>query len=146
MPLAQKDLDYLTMMHNENASYVRQHETPRATATGLFIALIAGILAFAGAVPKLSHYSCVFVCAVSVLGIIVNYKLNERTELHYSRLRGFRDALENEIDPAIRGIRATQTMHHRNQYPVTYDYIKLHILWLVVYAMTFGIGIVGSLM
>ena len=46
MPTAE-ERDYLKMMYEENAEHARQHENMRGTATGSFIALIAGVMAFA---------------------------------------------------------------------------------------------------
>ena len=143
MPLAPQDREYLRMMYEENAEHARQHETLRAAATGLFIALIAGIMAFYSAQDRGPAWILgALVCAISVLGGLINYKHYERYELHLQRLRGYRRELESDLDVRLSQIGEKERLTHNNKYPYTHRFIKLHILWLVVYIATFIIGVV----
>src|SRR5580692_6505911 len=95
-PQTDKDREYLKMMYEEQAEHARLHEELRGTATGLFIALIAGLLAFGvteGAQTQRESVVGVMILVVSVVGSLVTYKHYERYNMHLSRLRGFRYSL-----------------------------------------------------
>lgn len=90
--LAPEDREYLTMMYQEHAEHARQHETLRAAVTGLMMALIAGLLAFA--VEQLNVWLAgLGVCAASLLGMLLNHLHQARFEQHNDTLTKFRLAL-----------------------------------------------------
>ena len=133
--------DYLRMMYEENSEHARQHEDMRGTATGLFIALIAGVMAFAaGDNEHRIVVSGIVVCAVSVLGGLISYKHYERYELHLRRARSYRTALEVGIAPAYPLLKSEADRQHEGRYPITHRRLKLHVLWILVYFVTFMIG------
>src|SRR5271169_1013186 len=79
------DREYLNMMFEERAKHARQHETMRAMATGLFMALIAGLLAFAvgdGNTKIRVWAGGLLVCMVSIVGAAINQKHTERYRYH----------------------------------------------------------------
>ena len=131
------------MMYEENAEHARQHENMRGTATGLFIALIAGVMAFAaGENEHRIVVSGFIVCAVSVLGGLINYKHYERYNLHLRRSRKYRKALEQSIPISCSVLKVNADQEHNKRYPTTERWLKLHVLWLAVYVATFLIGCV----
>lgn len=133
--------DYLRMMYEENSEHARQHEDMRGTATGLFVALIAGVMAFAaGDNEHRIVVSGIVVCAVSVLGGLISYKHYERYELHLRRARDYRTALELGLDPTYPMLKNEADRKHEERYPTTHRWLKLHVLWLFVYLATFMIG------
>src|SRR5262245_9199969 len=85
-PANQQDREYLSMRYEEHAEHARQHETLRAAVTGLVMALIAGLLAFAVETPGESSgkqwVAGLLICVVSVIGVLLNLKHYERYRLH----------------------------------------------------------------
>jgi hypothetical protein len=139
--LTREDRDYLTMMYAEHAEEARQHETLRATATGLFVALIAGLLAFAVGDPERMRVAGVLICVVSFLGGILNHKHYERNRLHVHVLCGVRNTLEKGLTSGVSEISEWYRADHEIKNPTTSRRIKLHILWLIVYIITFIFGV-----
>jgi hypothetical protein len=139
-----EDREYLALMFQEHAEHARQHEVLRAAATGFFMALIAGLLAFA--VGETSNHGRVWVagilvCAVSVLGALLNYKHYERYRRHTTIRRGYRASLEAGITPALKTIQANCRAAHKIRFPFTSENMRLHSLWVVVYAVAFFVGV-----
>jgi len=128
------------MMYEEHAEHARQHEVLRAAVTGLMMALIAGLLAFA-VDPGKQLMAGGLMCAVSLLGALLNHKHYERYELHKGILRGYRAALEAGVSPALAAINSTCRKKHEAQYPFTHK-VRLRTLWAVIYCATFLIGLV----
>src|SRR4051812_46516433 len=97
-PITPDDHAFLIAMYEEHAEHARQHETLRAAAAGLFVALIAGLLAFgvSGDKPPMLS-SGLLVCVVSLLGALINHKHYERYTLHRDLLLGFRMSLEKKL-------------------------------------------------
>jgi hypothetical protein len=132
-------------MYEEHAEHARQHETLRAAATAFFIALIAGLLA----ATALEHNALkdalvgVSVCLLSILGGLLNAKHYERYILHRDVLRGFRRSLELDLSPGLDEINRDYRNYHEGNHQII-AWIRLNILWLVVYVITFimGLGIV----
>jgi hypothetical protein len=73
-------------MYEEESEHARKHEEFRGTATNLFVALIAGLLAFAVGEHNSAlrqWTSGILICGASVLGAIVSYKHYERYKFHH---------------------------------------------------------------
>jgi hypothetical protein len=145
-PLSLEDREYLIMMCEDNAVYRRQHETLRSMADGFFVALIAGLLAFAASTKMDLGLWGGAVCITSALGALVSYKHYERTEFHLLRMRGFREALESDVSEQYKKIRNESVEEHKKKLPHFFGYniywLRLHLLSLLVYLVTFVIGIV----
>jgi hypothetical protein len=141
-PQTGEDRDYLIMMYEEHAEHARQHETLRAAVTGFFIALIAALLA----VPDSQHHPQreiigATICALSLLGMLLNAKHYERYQLHRSVLRGFRKSIEIGLSDGLSEINGDWRDYHREQHK-TLDNLRLHHLWGLVYIATFIVGAV----
>jgi hypothetical protein len=79
---------------------------------------------------------------VCSIGALVSYKHYERYELHRNRLLGFRSALELGLTKGLAEIGPNCRKEHKAHYRFTYKWLKLHVLWLVVYGVTLLIGAV----
>ena len=137
-----EDREYLRMMYEENAEQARKHQEFRGTATALFMALIAGLLAFAvggGGNQKQTWVAGLAICGSSIVGALVAHKHYERYEFHLRQLRGFRSALERGIMKGLDQISSECSEAHNAQHPIFHRF-RLHVLWLVVYGVTFLIG------
>jgi hypothetical protein len=138
-----EDREYLRMMYEENAEQARKHQEFRGTATALFMALIAGLLAFAvggGGDHKPIWVAGLAICGSSIVGALVAHKHYERYEFHLRRLTGFRSAIERGITKGLDQINSDCSKSHNAQHPI-FRRLRLHVLWLVVYGITFLIGI-----
>jgi hypothetical protein len=138
-----EDREYLRMMYEENAEQARKHQEFRGTATALFMALIAGLLAFAvGGGGDYRHVwvAGLAICGSSIVGALVAHKHYERYEFHLRQLRGFRSAFEHGITKGLDQINSDCSIAHNAQHPVFHRF-RLHVLWLVVYGVTFLIGL-----
>jgi hypothetical protein len=142
-PRTSEERDYLTMMYEEHAEHMRQHETLRAAVTGFFIALIAGLLAAPGSErhPQREIIGGA-ICVLSFLGLLLNEKHYERYLMHRSIVRGFRKSLEKGLSPRLRLINRNCRDYHENKHPILAKEIGLHELWRVVYMATLIVGIV----
>src|SRR5947208_3280588 len=92
-----QEREYLRMRYDEDAEHARQHETLRAAATSLFMALIAGLLAFA-VEQKTEDTGKQFaagllICCASVIGLLFNRVHEARRDLHNQKLKDARHAL-----------------------------------------------------
>lgn len=144
-PKTSEDREYLRMLYEENAEHARKHEELRGAATAIFMALIAGLLAFAVGEGTTANRELVSGCLIfgsSLVGALVSYKHYERYELHLNRLRGFRSALELGLTKGLAEIGPICRKEHKAHYRFTYKWLKLHVLWLVVYGVTLLIGAV----
>jgi hypothetical protein len=138
------DREYLRMMYEEHAEEARQHETLRATATSLLVALIAGILAFAAtdaaADPLKVWVSGSAICLLSLLGALLNQKHYERNRLHTDIMRGLRASLEQGLSLGIAAIPSAYRNWHDSQWRLARS-VRLNKLWNITYAMTAAIGV-----
>jgi hypothetical protein len=125
-----EEREYLRMRYEEDAEHARLHETLRAAVTGLMIALIAGLLAFA-VEHKAQWAAGVLVCGTSLIGLLFNHAHNNRYERHLRKLKAFRHKLEVEVSDDIKNV-----PNDAKSWP------SLHGLWLVIYVFTFLIGVV----
>jgi len=143
-PKSDVDREYLRMMYGEQAEHARLHEELRGTATSLFVALIAGLLAWAVGETGDGHQRALIagplILATSGIGAVVSLKHYERYQMHLSRLRGFRKSLEKEVTDELVSINSDWTERHNRNNPIT-SWISLHILWNVIYGVTFLIGL-----
>jgi hypothetical protein len=130
-------------MFQEHAEHARQHEVLRAMAAGFLIALIAGLFAYVGAESAGGHKARVagaLVCAISILGWLLNYKHYERYRRNTTIRRGYPVSLEAKITPGIRTIHAQCRAYHKARFPFTSEHLPLHRLWAGVYVVTFIAG------
>jgi hypothetical protein len=71
-----EERDYLRMRYEEDAEHARLHETVRAGATGLVMALVAGLLAFAveqkDEMSGKQWVAGLLICGASLLGAVFN--------------------------------------------------------------------------
>ena len=140
--ITSEDRDYVRMMYEEHGEQARQHETLHAILTSLLVALIAGIFIFAankGTDSPEMWVSGASICFLSMLGTILNQKHYERNRLHADVMLGLRISLEKNLSSGISSIPADfQRWHNRNW--SIWSKVSLHVLWNVVYAVTFMIG------
>lgn len=143
-PATAEEREYLRMMYEEHAEQARQHETLRATATSLLMALIAGILAFAATDakddPLKVWVSGSAICLLSLLGALLNQKHYERNRLHTDVLKGLRTSLERGLSPGIAAIPGAYRAWHDARWRFARN-ISLNKLWNVAYALTSAIGV-----
>jgi hypothetical protein len=145
-PEKAEDREYLKMMYEEQAEHARLHEELRGAATSLFMALIAGLLAFAvteGAEPRREWVAGATIIVVSLVGFSITYKHYERYKMHLSRLRGFRSSLELSITLSLRSINPEWTTYHEEQHRFSHKWPTLHAQWLFIYFVT---GVVGCIL
>ena len=140
VPQTSEDRDYLVMMYEEHAEHARQHEILRAAVAGFFVALIAGLLAAPGSEhhPQRELIGAT-ICALSLLGMLLNAKHYERYLLHNSVLTGFRKSIEQGLTDGLSKINKNWRDQHRKHHKFLDD-ISLHRLWLLVYIATFIVG------
>ena len=136
-PVTAEDRTYLLAMYQEHAQHAREHEQLRASATALFVALIAGLLAYSQTQRAGEVEAGILICAVSALGALLNVKHHERFELHRGILGALRKSLEKGVTDGIAHINRDYRRWHETQRPFVSKRIRLHVLWLVVYALTF---------
>jgi hypothetical protein len=139
-PKTDLDRQYLRMMYGEQAEHARLHEELRGSATGLFVALIAGLLAYAATEVSQAWAAGLLIVATSSIGALVNLKHYERYEMHLWRLRGFRKSLEKEISPDLTAINDLWTKYHNQKNPKL-GRLRLRTLWNVIYGITGLIGV-----
>jgi len=141
MSLPTDDREFAKMMYEEHAEHARLHEELRAAATSLVIALISGSLAALFFFENQRHGVAggLVICGLSVLGIVLNVKHYERYVLHRDILRDFREKLQQGLSPTIQTLAEERRKTHEGAWPVI-SATRLHLLWLVVYVFTLGIG------
>jgi hypothetical protein len=141
-PVTAEDRVFLQMMFEEEAEHARLHEELRGAATSLYVALIAGLLAFG--LDKRGKDAWLvggLIFFASILGILVNFKHYERYKRHVARLRGFRRSLEFGLSESVTKIRLDMDRFHDSRYPISSRYIKVHVLWNIVYSVAIVLSI-----
>jgi hypothetical protein len=136
------DRTFLIAMYEEHAEHARQHENLRATVATIFVALIAGIFTYGAAGANRVPMSGALICAISILGCLLNVKHYERYSMHREVLRGYREALELGLNNSALGrINSEFREWHEIQWPFLSKWVRLHYLWASVYFVTFIIGL-----
>jgi len=132
------------MMYEEHAEHARQHEVLRATATGFFVALIAGLLAATiGESNDFKKKLIVggIICSLSILGAILNAKHYEGYQFHNGILKDFRKSLEGGVTRALTKINpSARALHEERHWFLTK--MRLNVLYNCVHAITFLVGAV----
>lgn len=136
------DREYAQMMFSEHAEHARQHVTVRAMAAGFFMALIAGLLAFA--VGEAGDHTRVviaggLVCLMSGLGMAINRKYSERYRHHARRRNAYCDMISANANPAINVYINYCRDIQRQAYPIFWR-IELPWLWFFIYCSTLLMG------
>ncbi|HEX2552887.1 MAG TPA: hypothetical protein VHL98_04245 [Microvirga sp.] len=140
-PQDEKDRSFLIAMYQEHAEHARQHETLHATVATIFVSLIAGIFAYAGANQTQIPLSGFLICGISVLGLLLNIKHHERDVMHRTILGGFRAALQKGLTSGMADINSNFRKYHKESWPKI-SAMRLHHLWILVYVATFMIGLI----
>lgn len=143
-PITEIDREYLKMMYEEQAEHARLHEELRGTATGFFMALIAGLLAWAvgdGNIEARCRIVGPLIVTSSLIGAVLNAKHYERFQMHLSRLKGFRKSLEKVVWHELTTINDNWEKFHDQKNP-NLSKISLHSLWNIIYVVTIIVGVI----
>ena len=97
------------------------------------MSLIAGLLASTIVFDKYHGATGLMICAISVLGVLLNVTHHDRFKFHSAALDAFREELEKELGPELVTIGGKVRGAHKKR-------LRLHKLWSAVYAITFSIG------
>ena len=136
--------DLYMKLFQEYASEARHHEQQRATVTGFFSALAAGILTVVGmdrALTASDIPASLFLVAIGVFGCVFSAKQYERFFVNMERARRFREALEDSLEGSnIRGIKRGADRDAAERFPRLHK-SRLGLLWVVLHALIALFGV-----
>jgi Na+/melibiose symporter-like transporter len=141
MALSQHEREYAQMMYEEHAEHARLHEELRTNATGIFVALISGLLAATIFGPTSSFAVGIMICIISILGCLLTWMHYRRSDLHLTLLKEFRDQLAAGLPVA--GAVEGKRKEYEKRHPMSQ--MSLHGLFVAVFVVTLLIGIAISL-
>jgi hypothetical protein len=130
--------DYAKMMYEEHAEHARLHEELRTNATGIFFALVSGLLAVTALGDGAQPLVGIMICLASIVGCLITWTHYRRFDLHRELLKAFRDKLAKDlpIAKAAAGLRED----YEKRFPAAR--LPLHALFVVAFLLTLLIGIV----
>lgn len=138
--------DLYLKLFQEYASEARHHEQQRATVTGFFSALAAGILTVVGLDKALCVSDipvAVFLIAIGAFGCVFSAKQYERFFVCMERARQYRLALEETVpDSKILELKRNADKKAAARFPRLHDW-RLGVLWVALHAL---IALLGSLL
>lgn len=136
--------DLWLKLFQEYAAEARHHEQQRATVTGFFSALAAGVLTLVGFDKSLSLSdlpAALFLISIGVFGCIFSAKQYERYYVCMERARQYRGALEETV-PGSRVLELKRTADKlaANRFPRLHRW-RLGLFWVALHALIAVFGI-----
>lgn len=136
--------DLYLKLFQEYTSEARHHEQQRATVTGFFSALAAGILTVVGIDKVLSVAdipAALFLIVIGVFGCIFSAKQYERFYVCMERARQYRLALQEAVlGSNIIELKRTADRKALEQFPHLHVW-RLGVFWVALHALIAALGI-----
>ncbi len=136
--------DLYLKLFQEYASEARHHEQQRATVTGFFSALAAGILTVVGIDKVLSVAdipAALFLIVIGVFGCVFSAKQYERFFVCMERARQYRLALQEAVpDSNIIELKRTADRKALERFPRLHVW-RLGIFWVALHALIASFGV-----
>lgn len=141
--------DLWLKLFQEYASEARHHEQQRATVTGFFSALAAGVLTLVGFDKSLNLSdlpAALFLTAIGVFGCIFSAKQYERFYVCMERARQYRGALEEAV-PGSRVLELKRIADKRaaDRFPRLHHW-RLGVFWVALHAVIATFGVLLAIM
>lgn len=136
--------DLWLKLFQEYASEARHHEQQRATVTGFFSALAAGVLTVMGIDKALSVAgipAALFLVVIGVFGCIFNAKQYERFFVCMERARQYRLALQEAVPGSdILELKRAADKKAAERFPRLHAW-RLGLFWVALHALIASFGI-----
>lgn len=141
--------DLWLKLFQEYAAEARHHEQQRATVTGFFSALAAGVLTLVGFDTSLDLSdlpAALFLVAIGVFGCIFSAKQYERVYVCMERARQYRGALEGAVPGSrILELKRTADKLAAERFPRLHRW-RLGLFWVTLHALIAGFGVLLAVM
>ncbi|HVK54086.1 MAG TPA: hypothetical protein VM532_03560 [Burkholderiales bacterium] len=136
--------DLYLKLFQEYASEARHHEQQRATVTGFFSALAAGVLTIVGIDKALSVAdipAALFLVVIGVFGCVFSAKQYERFFVCMERARQYRLALQEAVPGSnIIELKRTADRKALERFPRLHVW-RLGIFWVALHALIASFGV-----
>lgn len=136
--------DLYLKLFQEYASEARHHEQQRATVTGFFSALAAGVLTVVGIDKVLSVAdipAALFLIVIGVFGCVFSAKQYERFFVCMERARQYRLALQEAVPGSnIIELKRTADREALKRFPRLHVW-RLGVFWVALHALIASFGI-----
>jgi len=136
--------DLYLKLFQEYASEARHHEQQRATVTGFFSALAAGVLTLVGMDKSLSVTdipAALFLVAIGVFGCVFSAKQYERFFVCMERARQYRLALQEAVPGSnILELKRDADIKARERFPRLHV-MRLGVFWVALHALIAAFGV-----
>lgn len=136
--------DLYLKLFQEYASEARHHEQQRATVTGFFSALAAGVLTVVGIDKSLSVAdipAALFLVAIGLFGCVFSAKQYERYFVCMERARQYRLALQDVIPGSdILELKRSADRKAKERFPRLHV-MRLGLFWVALHALIAAFGV-----
>lgn len=136
--------DLYLKLFQEYASEARHHEQQRATVTGFFSALAAGVLTVVGIDKSLSVAdipAALFLVAIGLFGCVFSAKQYERYFVCMERARQYRLALQDVIHGSdIIELKRSADRKAKERFPRLHV-MRLGLFWVALHALIAAFGV-----
>ena len=136
--------DLYLKLFQEYASEARHHEQQRATVTGFFSALAAGVLTVVGIDKTLSISdipASLFLVVIGVFGCVFSAKQYERFFVCMERARQYRLALQESVEGSnILELKRIADKTAAQRFPRLHAW-RLGLFWVALHALIAAFGI-----
>lgn len=136
--------DLYLKLFQEYASEARHHEQQRATVTGFFSALAAGVLTVVGMDKSLSIAdlpAALFLVAIGVFGCVFSAKQYERFFVCMERARQYRLALQDVVPGSnILELKRNADNKAKERFPRLHV-MRLGMFWVALHALIAAFGV-----
>lgn len=139
-----ENAELLWKLFQEYASEARHHEQQRATVTGFFSALAAGVLTLVGMDKTLSLSdlpASLFLVVIGIFGCLFSAKQYERYYVSMERARQYRLALQDEVPGSrILELKKIADKKAAERFPRLHVW-RLGLLWVALHALIALFGV-----
>ena len=136
-------------LFQEYAGEARHHEQQRATVTGFFSALAAGVLTLVGFDKGLNLSdlpAALFLVAIGVFGCVFSAKQYERFYVCMERARQYRGALEEAVpESRILELKRTADTLAARRFPRLHSW-RLGLFWVALHVVIATFGVLLAIM
>ncbi|MFO1054401.1 MAG: hypothetical protein U1F36_19445 [Planctomycetota bacterium] len=141
--------DLYLKLFQEYAAEARHHEQQRATVTGFFSALAAGVLTLVGFDKSLSLSDCpaaLFLVAIGAFGCLFSAKQYERFYVCMERARQYRGALEQAVpESRILDLKRAADSMAADRFPRLHSW-RLGLFWVTLHVLIAIFGVLLTVM
>jgi hypothetical protein len=143
--MTEKNLEYWSRMYQEQITHARHHETLRAQATNLIVVISGALLAFLSsqaATPGRQVILGAFLIVVNVYGLLMSLKHYERSQLHITVAREYRNFLSKNASAfgkTLNEIRELGRTEHKKNFRIVRN-IRTYLLWSGLHLLLAVIG------